>query len=112
MKSPRLNRKFVLEKQTQIPDGAGGFVEQWDTLGTLWADLSARTGRDRSEQGAPVSHVGYRIMVRSAPAGNLARPVPGQRLRDGERIYAIRAVAEEDPEGRYLTCFADEEVAV
>ena len=38
------------------------------------------------------------------------RPVPGQRLRDGARIFAIRAVAERDGDGRYLTCFTQEEV--
>ena len=53
----------------------------------------------------------YRIVVRAAPMGSDARPRPDQRFREGARVFAIRAVAEEDAAGRYLVCFADEEVA-
>ena len=30
------------------------------------------------------------------------------RFREGARIYPIIAVAEADPEGRYLVCYAEE----
>ena len=36
------------------------------------------------------------------------RPIAGQRFREGARIYPIIAVAEADPEGRYLVCYAEE----
>jgi hypothetical protein len=32
------------------------------------------------------------------------------RFRDGARLYRIEAVQESDPMGRFLTCFAVEEV--
>jgi head-tail adaptor len=112
MKSPRLNRRLVLEAQERLPDGAGGFVASWAEIGVLWAEVGPRTGNDRAEPGGTVAHVGYQIVVRAAPFGSPARPVPGQRLREGMRSFAIRAVADHDTEGRYLTCFADEEVAV
>ena len=51
-------------------------------------------------------------MVRGAPYGSSERPKPQQRLRDGDRVFVIQAVAEWDGVGRYLTCFADEEVVV
>ena len=38
--------------------------------------------------------------------------MPEQRLRHGNRLFQIEAVAERDPEGRYLTCFAYEEIVV
>jgi head-tail adaptor len=47
-------------------------------------------------------------MVRGAPVGAPSRPVAGQRFREGARIYPILAVAEADPEGRYLVCHAEE----
>ncbi|MEM1004270.1 MAG: head-tail adaptor protein, partial [Pseudomonadota bacterium] len=43
--------------------------------------------------------------------GSSMRPAPDQRFREGARQFVIRAVAERDPRGQYLTCFADEEVA-
>ncbi len=111
MNAPRLNRKLVLEGNLRSPDGAGGFTETWVPLGTLWGEVKARTGRERAEAGTPVSTVSYRIVVRAAPVGAPSRPGPQQRFRDGTRVYVIQAVSEHDPEGRFLTCFADEEVA-
>lgn len=111
MSAPRLNRRLVLEAPARVSDGAGGFVESWAPLGELWAEVRARSGRERAEAGEPVSQVSYRIVVRGAPVGSAQRPAPEQRFRDGARRFAIRAVAEHDAEGRYLVCFADEEVA-
>lgn len=111
MKMPNLNRKLVLETPLRVSDGAGGYSETWDALGILWAEVTVRTGRERSEAGAPVSAVSCKIVVRGAPIGSQARPKPEQRFREGARVYVIRAVAERDPQGRFLTCFADEEIA-
>ncbi|MEX0348010.1 MAG: phage head closure protein [Paracoccaceae bacterium] len=111
MSAPRLNRKLVLEAPARVADGAGGFSESWQALGTLWGEVKARSGTVRSQGGATVSRVSYRIVMRAAPQGSLMRPEPDQRLREGDRIYAIRAVADLGSDGRYLTCFADEEVS-
>ncbi|MEL6102801.1 MAG: phage head closure protein [Pseudomonadota bacterium] len=110
MKHPRPNRRVDLEDPTRVADNAGGYVETWVSLGTLWADIQPRTGRETVSSAAPVSAVRYRIMVRGAPVGDPARPKPGQRFRDGNRLFHIRAVAEYDPRAEFLTCFADEEV--
>lgn len=112
MNVPRLNRRLVLEAPERIADGSGGFHEGWTQLGVLWAEVTARTGRETAQTGAPISRVGYKIIVRGAPFGALQRPEPEQRFRDGARIYTIQAVAERDLEGRYLTCFAEEELVV
>lgn len=112
MSVPRLTQPLVLEAPERVDDGAGGFVEGWIALGTLWAEITARTGRETAHGGAPVSRVGFKIVVRGAPYGTPERPQPQQRLRDGNRVFTIEAVAERDPEGRYLTCFAQEEMVV
>jgi SPP1 family predicted phage head-tail adaptor len=110
MSGVRLSRQLTLESPQRSDDGAGGFIETWVGLGTLWADVSARTGRERVTGTAPVSAMNYKIVVRGAPYGSAARPMPEQRFREGDRVFHIQAVAERDPEGQYLTCFADEEV--
>ena len=110
MKDVQLTRKLVLEDAQRIADGAGGFSESWVSLGTLWADVQARTGRERDAGDLSVASVGYRITVRGAPEGAPSRPRPDQRLREGNRVFVIQAVAERDPQGRYLTCFAREEI--
>lgn len=111
MSAPQLNRHLVLETPERAADGSGGFTESWTALGSMWAEVSARTGRERAEAGVLVSSVAYRIIVRGALYGAAARPKPEQRFREGDRVFVIQAVAERDPEGRYLTCFATEEVA-
>ncbi|MGB5863767.1 MAG: phage head closure protein [Sulfitobacter sp.] len=112
MSAPRLNRQLVLEAPDVLADGAGGFVNGWVPVGILWAEVTPRTGRETAQSGAPISRMAYRITVRGAPVGSSERPAAQQRLRADGRIFTIEAVAEMDPEGRYLTCFAQEEQVV
>jgi len=105
-----LSRELVLETRRILPDGAGGYSEAWVALGVLWAEVVAGSGRDVAGEEVTLSSVPCRITVRGAPVGSEARPKPEQRFRDGERAFRIVAVTERDRAGRYLTCFAREEV--
>lgn len=111
MTPPRLNRALVLEERGTAPDGAGGFVETWIPLGTLWADVQLRSGRATGGQDAALGLTACRIFVRAAALGAPSRPRPGQRFREGTRVFAIQAVAEAGADGRFLVCFAEEELA-
>jgi head-tail adaptor len=112
MAIPTLNRPMVLEAAQRVPDGAGGFTVTWQPLGTLWAHVSLRSGRESGQMGTAASVTNYRITVRGAPLSSDERPRPDQRLRDGERMFLINAVAEADARGHYLVCFATEESVV
>lgn len=105
-----LNRRLVLETSVKVPDGAGGFTHTWTAKGTVWASLKPGAGRERFGAAATISTVTYRIVVRGAPVGSPRRPTTEDRFREGARIYEILAVSELDPDGRYLTCHANEEV--
>ena len=70
-----LNRRLVLETAVQIADGAGGFAESWVELGTLWADIRARSGREASGEAVALSTTGFRVVVRAAPHGAESRPI-------------------------------------
>jgi head-tail adaptor len=106
---PHLNRRLVLEAVARVPDGAGGFVESWQSLGTVWAEILPGAGRDVAGEEVILSRVAYRIVVRAAPVGAPSRPLPAQRFREGMRVFRILAVTEQDRAGRYLTCFTAEE---
>jgi len=112
MSAPRLNRQMVLEARQVTSDGAGGFTQGWLPLGTVWAEVSPRSGREMSQSGAAVSRMSYRIIVRAAPVGDEQRPAAQQRFREGSRIFNIDAVAEHGTDGRYLQCWAQEEQVV
>ena len=111
MTPPRLDCSLMLEAPTRVSDGAGGYVNDWKPLGMLWVALKAGSGRQSGAFATSVSRVPYRITVRAAPHGAPSRPIPGQRFRDGTRIFNITAVAEVDAHAKYLICHAEEEVA-
>ena len=110
MSAPRLNRQMVLERLERVPDGLGGHVATWVAEGTVWAELRAGAGRSVAAEVLSLASVPWRITLRAAPVGAPSRPRPDQRLREGARVFTILAVAERGADGRYLTCFAKEEV--
>lgn len=112
MSAIQLNRRLILEAPDVLGDGAGGFTQGWVPLGVIWGQVKPRTGRETALSGAPVTRMGFRITVRGAPVGSAQRPAAQQRFRDGARVFNIEAVAEADPEGRYLTCYVQEEQVV
>lgn len=109
MAEPRLNVPLMLEEPVRQGDGMGGHQVVWRPVGKLWAEMRSGSGRERSGQAGAESVVGWRIVIRAAKDGDPRRPRPEQRLRLGERLFRIEAVAERDRDGRYLTCFAREE---
>ncbi len=111
MNLPFLNRKLTLEHAVRTSDRAGGFKSRWEVLGSLWAEITPGTGAERGANALALSRVPLKITVRSAPVGSDARPVAGQRFREGARVYSILAVAERDTRARFLICRAEEEVA-
>ncbi len=110
MTGVRLLRRLVLETRDSQPDGSGGFTADWVGLGTLWADVAVRSGREDFLAGQARPRVRYRILVRAAPVGAASRPRADQRLRDGDRVFDILTVAEHDAGGRYLEILAEEGV--
>jgi head-tail adaptor len=106
----RLSRRLTLETRDSAPDGAGGHVTAWRALGALWAEVTARGGREDFVGAQATPRTRYRIVVRGAPVGAPSRPRPDQRFREGTRVFNILTVAERDGEGRYLEILAEEGV--
>lgn len=106
-----LNRRMVLDARVETPDGAGGFTAGWQVQGTLWVELRTGSGRETDVAGLAVGSASHRIYCRAAPAGAASRPVAGQRLREGARVFRILSVGEADGHQRYLVCTVREEVA-
>jgi head-tail adaptor len=108
MRAVRLTRALVLEVAQRVADGAGGYAEVWQALGTVWADVRPGAGREGEVLGAAVPVQPLRIVVRGVPQGHAVRPVAGMQLRDGARLFRLLAVTEADAGGRYLVCAAEE----
>lgn len=113
MNVPRLTVPLVIEEPIRQADGMGGFRLTWQDAGRIWAEMRSGAGGERFAEVGAQSVVTWRITVRAAPAGDPRRPRPEQCLRMGEgpdaRRFRIGAVAESDPQGRWLVCVAKEE---
>lgn len=112
MRAPVPTRPLVLERAETVADGAGGFVVNWASVCTHWAEFRLGAGRARQEaEAVPLGRVDWRLFMRAVPVGHPARPGPEMRFRDGARVFPILAVAEAEARGGWLVCYAREEVA-
>lgn len=109
--SAALTRKLALERVLRTPDGAGGFHQTWQALGTLWAEVLPSTGRPMGQAEIGVSLTRFDIRVRAAAPEVHNRPRPGDRFVEGTRRFLIDTVAEDGGDGRWLICRSREEVA-
>jgi len=107
MSRPNLSRKLIVEAPQRVADGGGGFTQTWTPIGQIWAEITTRGAGTEVDLS---SRLNVRIVVRAAPQGAPSRPRVGMRFRDVSRVYEIESVTEQDPTGRYLVCFANEEV--
>lgn len=45
MRAGPLRHRPMLQAQQRVPDGAGGYAEQWVDLRPVWAEITTPTGR-------------------------------------------------------------------
>lgn len=98
-----MRRRLVLEAPVETADGLGGTKQSFKRVAALWAQLEWLAGTERWREGRPEQFGSHRITLRWR-AGIDA----GQRFRDGDRIYAIRALGDPDGSCRRLVCLAEE----
>ncbi|MEL6127002.1 MAG: head-tail adaptor protein [Pseudomonadota bacterium] len=107
-RTPNLNRRMVLEARRTSLDETGSSVTEWDPLGMVFVALLRGSGRLAQAGGREVPLNKARILQRAVSEGAASRPWPGHRYRSGSRTYAILAVGDWDPEGRYLQVQVEE----
>lgn len=98
-----LRRRLLLEAAVTTPDGLGGTTQAYETVAAVWAQLEWIAGGERWRLGRPEQVATHRVTLRWR-AGVDA----GQRLRDGDRLFDIRAVADPDGGRRRLVCLVQE----
>lgn len=98
-----MRRRLVLEAPVEMPDGLGGVTRSFVTVAAFWAQVEWLGGAEHWRQGRPEQTGSYRITLRWR--GDLDA---GRRLRDGARLFEIRAAADPDGGRRRLVCLAEE----
>jgi head-tail adaptor len=106
----RFTRRLTLERLAAAPDGGGGGSPLWTAAGLHWAELTVEAATGAEAEGVETSRVRLAARLWAAPHGTAARPVAGDRFREGARLYRVLAVTE-DRDARFLICRVEEEGA-
>lgn len=86
MKAGRLRHRCTLKALLRIPDGMGGYQEDWQSLRLCWAEITLPTGR--TEPVAQQLQATVTAEIRARYAADLQA---GRRLVCGDITYQIEA---------------------
>lgn len=89
----RLKHRVELQSKSVTRDSMGGEVITWVTQSTVWAEVSALSGRALIAAQQAQSEVTARITVRKLAAGSLA---DDWRIKHGSNIYTLHAIIPTD----------------
>jgi len=99
-----LRHRLTLEAPEETPDGAGGVVRTWTSLGAIWAAIEPASASEAVIADRRVARVTHRVTLRQRSGLTL-----NHRFRLGERTFAIQAIHDPDERGRFLQCLVTEE---
>jgi SPP1 family predicted phage head-tail adaptor len=85
-----LNQRVRILVQTRDPDGGGGYVEVWNVIATVWADVAPRAGNNVFAADALQSRVEYRVTIRRNAA-----VLVGMRVAVGALTLSIAAILDD-----------------
>lgn len=99
MKAGKLNRRIILQKQVETPDGAGGFTAEWVTQATVWAEFEDPKLKTSEATGTIVSELlrGVKIRFRQDVC-------KGWRVVYGTKIFNIDHTYDIEREKTVLVC--------
>lgn len=99
----QLTRRVVLEAIIRAPDGAGGAVETWTTVATVFAAVRALGGGESFAFDRTTGRATHEIIIR-----HRSDVIPAMRFRMDTRIFEILAARDEDGRRRHLRCLVEE----
>jgi SPP1 family predicted phage head-tail adaptor len=102
MGAGELDRRLVLEAPVETDDGAGGVTRSFETVATLWAQVTPARARSNVAADSLAALVTHRIIVRAPRAITTLN-----RFRDDTRIFRVVAFRE-TADRRFLEIDAEE----
>lgn len=99
-----LRHRLDLQAPQETPDGMGGVVRGWESLGQVWAAMESVSMNDAVVADKRLGRITHRIVIRRrSEIGTMHRFVLG------ERSFVLLAVRDADERGRFLECLVEEE---
>ena len=97
-----LNRRLVLQAPVETDDGAGGVTRSYETVATLWAQVTPMSMRTDIAAASLGGALRYRIVIRIRD-GVTTR----HQFADGTHVYRVIA-ARQSADRRFLEIDAEE----
>lgn len=99
----RLRHRVTLQQRLRSGDEGGGATISWGPIATVWAEITARSGREIVLGDTPTARGAYRIVMRYRSDLDAT-----MRLEWAGRVFEILSVRDESGTRRWLTCECEE----
>jgi SPP1 family predicted phage head-tail adaptor len=101
-----LTDRIVIEQAAETRNSVGEASLSWSTFATVWADVSALSGREAERYGQIVGFTGHKVTIRQLPGVKAAMRI----IYEGTRTLEIGAINEYE-RGWYLELICTETAA-
>lgn len=101
-----LTDRIVIEQAEETRNSVGEVTLSWSTFATVWADVSALSGREAERYGQIVGFTGHKVTIRQLPGVKVSMRV----IYEGTRTLEIGAINEYE-RGWYLELICTEKAA-
>jgi SPP1 family predicted phage head-tail adaptor len=98
--------RIVIEQAAETRNSVGEVTLSWSTFATVWADVSALSGREAERYGQIVGFTGHKVTIRQLPGVKVSMRV----IYAGTRTLEIGAINEYE-RGWYLELICTEKAA-
>lgn len=105
MRAGRLRHRVTLQQLTQVPDGGGGYTEDWTDVATVWAAVEPLRGQERYEAQQVQATLSHRITIRYR-----AGVEPSMRVVHDGRVFNVLSVIDPQERHRELQLLVEEVV--
>jgi SPP1 family predicted phage head-tail adaptor len=96
----RMNEKITIQRFTRSSDGAGGFVQAYQDVATVFADITPTKATEGQINNASISFVAYKMIVRYS--SNTEAIDTSMRIVYNGDNYRIQSVLNMDEADRFL----------
>jgi head-tail adaptor len=100
-------RWLAIEAPMLAPDDAGGAAESFTIIGRAWGAVRWLSGDERW-RGDRFEQAGLHEITLRWRAGVTASLTAGMRLRDGQRVFAVRSAGDPTGARTRIVCLCEE----
>ena len=108
LRAGQLRKRVLVQSRSSSPDAIGGQSTTWADLKTIWAEVTALSGRELMLAQTIAAEVTHEINCRYDPVFADPRTVAAYRIVYNGRRFNIHGVQNEDERNRRITLQASE----